>query len=208
MIFSADAPLEVGCRELRALHVSLNSPVVTLERLPVGPASAAVAFHAGANRGVTLVVRSIRTGHVAFFTAGGAEAVDYPDVVLDAALSFAESMGFLFDEDVVEALGDRGPCEAARLWIELLGEEIDTSAVAVELPIEDPILEGEGLLEILLDELATEGELSPTAMVAPALLLSKFRRVASESFDERADGAGVRGDSAAPGVRLRLTSRF
>jgi len=208
MIFSADAPLEVGCRELRALHVSLNSPVVTLERLPVGPASAVVAFHAGANPGVTLAVRSIRTGHVTFFTAGGAEAVDYPDVVLDAALSFAESMGFLFDEDVVEALGDRGPREAARLWIELLGEEIDTSATAVELPIEDPILEGEGLLEILLDELATEAELPPTAMVAPALMLSKFRRAASESFDERADGAGMRGDSAAPGVRLRLTSRF
>jgi hypothetical protein len=119
-------------------------------------------------------------------------------------------MGFLFDDDVVEALGDRGRREAALLWIELLGEEIESSATAMELCVGDgdPIFEGEGLLEILLDELVSEGELPPTSMVAPALLLSKFRRASSEPLDARTGGADVRGGSAEPGVRLRLTSRF
>jgi hypothetical protein len=30
-------------------------------------------------------------------------------------------MGFLFDEDEVEARGDAGPREAARLWYDLIG---------------------------------------------------------------------------------------
>jgi hypothetical protein len=208
MIFSADAPFETDCSELRALHVSLNSPVVTLEQLPVGPASAAVAFHTGERPGVTLAVRSIRTGHLAFFTCGGEEAADYPEVVLDAALCFAESMGFLFDEDLVQALGDRGPREAARRWIDLLGEECAAIEPSEDLPLGDPTLEDEALLEIVLDELASEGQLPPESMAPPALLLSKFRRVSGDGFAERVAGTGDRAASAEPDVRLRLTSRF
>lgn len=208
VIFSSDAPFETDCSELRALHVSLNSPVVTLEQLPVGPASAAVAFHAGERPGVTLAVRSIRTGHLAFFTSGREEAADHPEVVLDAALSFAESMGFLFDEDLVEALGDRGPREAARHWIDLLGEESAAFEAAEDFPLGDSAFEDEELLEIVLDELASEGQLAAESMAAPALLLSKFRRVAGDGFAEPVGGAGDRGDSAEPDVRLRLTSRF
>jgi hypothetical protein len=208
MIFSADAPLESGCCELRALHVSLNSPVVTLEQLPVGPASAAVAFHTGDRPGVTLAVRSIRTGQLAYFTSGGDEAAEYPDVMLDAALSFAESMGFLFDEDLVQTLGDAGPREAARRWIVLLGEEHDAAETAADFPLGEPDPEDEGLLEIVLDELASEGQLPPESMPPPALLLSKFRRVSGDGFDARIGVTGDRGDSAEPDVRLRLTSRF
>jgi hypothetical protein len=137
MIFLADAPLETSCSELEALFVSLNSPVVTLDSLPVGPASAAVALHMNPHPGVTLAVRCVRTGRVAFFTSG--ETVEDAKVLLDAALSFAESMGFLFDEDEVAARGEQGREQAAQLWRELLGQEAEYLEGEWEIPAGEPL---------------------------------------------------------------------
>ena len=54
--------------ELRALRLSLNTPVVTIEDLPVGPAAAGIALHAGPEGlRLTLAVRSVRTGQLVFF---------------------------------------------------------------------------------------------------------------------------------------------
>lgn len=90
MILSATGPLEAAPQSLHALYVSLNSPVVTLDRLPVGPATAAIAFHGGA--GTTLLVRSVRTGTVVYFHAE-------PRFGFEAALAHAEGLGFLFDDE-------------------------------------------------------------------------------------------------------------
>jgi hypothetical protein len=117
MILPARKPLEPHGRPLRALQISLNSPVVTLDSLPRGPASAAVAVHA---RGATLCVRSLRTGQAAFFITREDRAD--PRVAAEAALAFAESMGFLFEDDLVAGRGEAGPDEAARLWRELCGD--------------------------------------------------------------------------------------
>jgi len=76
-------------QDLHALYVSMNSPVVSVDRLPVGPATAAIAVQ---RAGTTLLIRSVRTGTVASFSAAARFG-------LEAALSHAESLGFLFDDE-------------------------------------------------------------------------------------------------------------
>jgi len=208
MIFLADAPLETGCSELEALYVSLNSPVVTLDSLPVGPASAAVAFHMDPRPGVTLAVRCVRTNRVAFFTSGPCEAAEDAKVLLDAALSFAESMGFLFDEDEVAARGDKGPHEAAQLWLDLLGEEAERPEETQEIPAGEAAQEHAVPHEILLDELACEARELVGSLPSPVVMLSKFRRAGGQALAHAAGAGGSNGECAEPGVRLRLTSRF
>jgi hypothetical protein len=134
-------------RELRSLRVSLNTPVVAIDDLPVGPAAAAVAVHAApGGPQLTLALRSVRTGQVVFY-APDEEWQPGAAVALDAVLSFAEGLGFLFDEDALAAGGDARA--ATRRWEEFV------RTVAAEAGGSD---------EILLDEPAT----------AP-VLLSKFR---------------------------------
>ena len=205
MIFLADAPLESGCSELEALYVSLNSPVVSLDSLPVGPASAAVALHMDPRPGVTLAVRCVRTGRTAFFTSDPREAADDPKVLLDAALSFAESMGFLFDEDEVATRGEQGAEEAAQLWRDLLGEEAERIQETRDSPAGEILEEDVGSDEILLEELACEARERADALVGPVVMLSKFRRTGGQEVER---GASAGGASAEPGARLRLTSRF
>lgn len=90
MLAPATGPLESGAEGLRALYVSLNRPVVTLDSLPVGPAAAAVLLFEGG--GASVWVRSVRTGTVACFAAA-------PPNAADQVFSRAESWGFLFDEE-------------------------------------------------------------------------------------------------------------
>jgi hypothetical protein len=89
MVVSAAGPLASAPEALRALYVSLNSPVIAVDRLPVGPAAAAIAVHGS---GTTLLIRSVRTGTIAYFHAE-------PRAGLEAALSHAEGLGFLFDDE-------------------------------------------------------------------------------------------------------------
>jgi hypothetical protein len=173
--------------ELRALRLSLNTPVVTIEDLPVGPASAGIALHVGPEGlCLTLAVRSVRTGQVVFFYPDEDwRDIHGPELALDAALSFAECMGFLFDEDAIEAGGDAR--EAARRWAELV--EMGEAEERGESPVE----------EIWLDEVAP---------AAPAPLLSKFRFLAAAPAQHRiaaplAAEATSRGD-----LWVRLLSRF
>jgi hypothetical protein len=103
---------------LRSLRPSLNTPVVVVEDLPAGPASAAIAcFGDPAGSQVVLAIRSERSGQAIFFGPDD-EVRDWqaPDLAVDAALSFAESMGFLFEEDRLAL----APAETRRLWGELL----------------------------------------------------------------------------------------
>jgi hypothetical protein len=204
MIFLADAPLESDCSELEALYVSLNSPVVALDNLPVGPASAAVALHMDPCPGVTLAVRCVRTGRLAFFTSGPGQAAEDAKVLLDAALSFAESMGFLFDEDEVAARGEQGPREAARLWLDLLGKEAEHAQEAREIPAGEALEGAAESREILLEELACEAR----ELVGPVVMLSKFRRAGGQELPHAAGARGSSGEGPEPGVRLRLMSRF
>lgn len=139
MFFSADGPSDAHCSELVTLHRSMNAPVVAIEDLPVGPARAAVALCRGVGEGgssvdVTIAVRCVRTGQVAFFTAGGElRELSSSSIAMDAALSFAESMGFLFDDDEVEIHGVDGPRVAAKTWQRFLHGDAEEPAASEDL---------------------------------------------------------------------------
>lgn len=154
MIQPARSARALHGRGLRALHVSLNSPVVAHESLPSGPASAAVALDA---HGALVCLRSVRTGQTAFF-GSGEELAAAPRLALDAALSFAEGMGFLFDDDEVALRGDEA---ALQLWQEHCGD-----AAPALLEADEPLQPG--------DEALWQGDLIQ-AVAPEARSLSKFR---------------------------------
>lgn len=103
---------------LRNLHFSMNAPVVAIDELPVGPARAAIALLAGDDVArVALAVRSLRAEQTVFFVSG--DALDprrEPSEALEAGFSFAERMGFLFDEDEVESGGEADTESARERW--------------------------------------------------------------------------------------------
>jgi hypothetical protein len=182
MIQPARSPRRLAGSGLRALHVSLNSPVVALASLPNGPASAAVALDGD---GAMVCLRSIRAGRTVFFASS--EEIASAQLALDAAVSFAESMGFLLDDDEVSL---RGPEAAARLWEEICGDALapaaaDGASVASALPPAS---------EPWLDALVR-------AVVPEVLLLSKFRFLAA------ADAASAAAPHAHADTRLRSADR-
>lgn len=117
MIEPVRSPRPLRETGLRALHVSLNSPVVALDALPRGPASAAVALDPD---GAQVCLRSVRAARVAFY-ASSAELATAPRLALDAALTFAEGLGFLFDDDEVAL---RGAEAAGSLWLDICGDAV------------------------------------------------------------------------------------
>jgi hypothetical protein len=160
---------------LRSLRPSLNTPVVVVEDLPAGPASAAIACLGDpAGTRVVLAIRSERSGQAIFF-GPDEELRDWqgPDGAVDAALSFAESMGFLFEEDRLAL----APAETQRMWGELLdgctrtslsGSALPVSALETSLTPASPVPDAE---ELWLEELA------PAARaVSHSVCLTKFRR--------------------------------
>ena len=100
MITCTAAPLESPTGDLRALYVSLNSPVVNIDSLPVGPASAIVAVHTNL-LGATLALCSGRSSTLAFYTSSPPAPGEGAGAATDAVLSFAEGLGFLFDDDEI-----------------------------------------------------------------------------------------------------------
>lgn len=127
-------PAEAG---LHALRLSLNSPIVALGSLPVGPAAAAIALYAVGDRPrVAIALRCERSGERIFYVSEEfREEIRDPELLLDAALSFAEGMGFVFDDDEVESRGASGASESVRIWREFAGLEPSGPAVhAGEVP--------------------------------------------------------------------------
>ena len=124
MFFARTVPLELAESHLRGLRISLNTPVVSTEELAVGPARAGLLVHLepDGRPNVTVGIRSLRSGEVVLYSfEGDLREHSSLDVGIDAGLSFAESMGFLFDED---ELGDGDGAAIERcmgLWTDLMG---------------------------------------------------------------------------------------
>jgi hypothetical protein len=133
-------PLELTAGRMRALRVSLNTPVVATQELPVGPARAAILIHAEPRGGlaITVGVRSLACGSIALYGFEGAISSGLVNEVMDAALSFAEGMGFLFDDELIG--NDTAAQEKALVrWHEAIGQaEGGPPADALEL---EPVLE-------------------------------------------------------------------
>jgi hypothetical protein len=181
-------PLEVVGERVRSLRVSLNAPVLTTADLPAGPARAMVVVHQDA-RGrmdATVGARSVVSGETAYWSFDG-ELQSSADVSVaaDAALTFAESLGFLFDEG---ALSGPAAEKAFRAWAE--GQPDGASPLQ---PRGEPAASRASagtteLAELELEELVPEEEpeaepakpaveSAPSAVPAPRLAhaLSKFR---------------------------------
>ena len=104
----------------------------------MGPARAAIAIHeeADGRPNLTVGVRSLKDGTVAIFSLEG-DLREHSSLAvgIDAALSFGESMGFLFDEEELEAV----PAEEARpralgLWLEQMNPASGAPEAAPEAP--------------------------------------------------------------------------
>ncbi len=148
----------------------MNTPVVVVDDLPAGPATAVIACVTGAGGSrVALAIRSQRSGQVVFF--GPDEELrerQAPDVALDAAFSFAESMGFLFEDDrLAEA-----PAEAWQLWEALL----EAGGRARPLHAADPApAPAESPAAPLEEELWLEEVAAPGPPIGRSIPLTKFR---------------------------------
>jgi hypothetical protein len=117
MFFSAASAPDPASTELRELRLSLNTPVLAVDGLPVGPARAAITLVQGPTGGPRLevAIHSLRTDQVLFYAYGAASAAARD---VDAALSFAGGMGFLFDEDEFAGSGEAG----LQLWTDWVGK--------------------------------------------------------------------------------------
>lgn len=124
MFHLCSEPLLLSEAGIHGLCISLNTPVLNIDELPVGPARAAlVLFDSGCGSlGLAVGVRSIETRQVAVFSyratpdmqPGSARAIE-------DATRFAERMGFLFDDDVIASSDDDRRVRALCLWNDLTG---------------------------------------------------------------------------------------
>lgn len=119
MFFPRKTPTQLEPERFSALRVSLNAPVVATEDLPSGPARAVIVLWWEPDQRAVLEVRmrSTKTGAaVAYGFDGPLESAGEVETALEAALTFAESMGFLFDDDILSG-EDTGARETViRAW--------------------------------------------------------------------------------------------
>ncbi len=212
--------------------MSLNQPVLAIDELPLGPARAVIAIVQGPAHGRRLVVaiRSTRTDQAIFFSSAPiSRESDDSAGLLDTAVCFAESMGFLFDDDLEPA------ADAARLWADWVAKaaspsrtspaasgKVEGRAVSRRAPKAEgrgrrqtgPRKEGERRRSASPGARAVIGRLerravSPQARRAPsevaAIPLTKFRlRPGRASIGGRLDPLGIEPDEKERGC-ARLT---
>lgn len=235
MFLPREMPLDLGPEHLLGLRVSLNTPVVSTEEVPTGPARAALAVHrdGGGAATITLAVRPIQASHAVFYglheelrdAAGVATGVD-------AALSFGESLGFLFDEDAVAGGAADAREEALELWNSIVGDDELSKVMEITdrsrraSSASASILEAELGEELLLEELALEEESfggesleevgfgdppgPPRREPAPALptpTLTKFRAVSSTADPQPPEPEPEQRPGRALLARVRLIKR-
>jgi hypothetical protein len=142
MFLPRSLPLTLDESGLHGLRVALNTPVLSIQELPPGPATAAIVLNAekGGERALTIAVRALRGGEVVFFTLGEDLSDDAALLgAIDGALSFAEAMGFLFDEELdVATQAERR--RALAHWREVVGEP-KKGSMEVAASIEELVLE-------------------------------------------------------------------
>lgn len=90
---SLAAPFEADPAQLVCVALALNHPVVAVDPLPGGPAAAAIVVQASGE--AALVLRSQRSGALAWLDASSGD----PERAFERALSRAEGLGFLFEEE-------------------------------------------------------------------------------------------------------------
>lgn len=161
MFFSIPEPGSPDPRRFVVLRTSLNAPVVSTEDIPSGPARAAIAMWFEDDQSCSLEVRvlSVPTGRMVVYAWEG-ELCDAGEVetALDAGLSFAESMGFLFDDDILSGENTIGREMVTAAWEAFeAGEAAPGSAEGFVHPVTQDEPPDADLLE--LTEVAAEDDL-------------------------------------------------
>ena len=175
MFHPCDEPLLLSQAGLQGLCLSLNTPVINIEELPVGPAQAAIVlFDPGyGTLSLGVGIRSLETRRVAVFVYRGLiDETKTPGETMNAALAFAEGMGFLFDEDLVSGGEGGGHARALAAWNDLTqetatapadrGAQVAAQVAAQRVP--EPAAETQSPLsspppaaqELVLDDLAED----------------------------------------------------
>ena len=156
-------PLLLSEAGIHGLCVSLNTPVLNIEELPVGPARASImVFESGYGTfGLGVGVRAIETSQAIVFSFEGTiDMSSTPAEALEQAATFAERMGFLFDDDVVAGAGSEGRSRALGLWADLTGfhePELDDAHELDEIappPLSPAVRLEPEPEELVLDDLA------------------------------------------------------
>ena len=203
-----------------AARFSLNAPVIATPELPAGPARAAILLYLeGGQRQVLVAIRSLSRGVAVQYQLFSKDLQEITGVALDAALSFAESMGFLFDDECVHGKSPEERHAALAMIRDLFapilaGEE---SAVAkppeVEILLQEDHLVGQEAAPVTADR----GGNDPAPGSQLGFGLTKFRSalpVASSAFSEaeqereQARSVGAAGVPGAVSPLLRLLAAF
>jgi hypothetical protein len=119
MFFPKRDPGSPDPRRFAALRSSLNAPVVATEEMPSGPARAVIVmgWDDEAQSVLEVRLRSVTTGRlVVYGFEGHLEDAGELGTALEAALSFAESMGFLFDDDILSGDDTIGREKVVEAW--------------------------------------------------------------------------------------------
>jgi len=130
---------------LQAFCAAMNTPVVNIQELDVNPARAAIALCAGEYGETWLVVavRSLASGEGVIFKYQGDPAEFGSEAAaLEAGLSFAEGMGFIFDTDLMVGSESAGRKRAWKIWSSLIAPAGSPGAVeepADSLGAEEPV---------------------------------------------------------------------
>jgi hypothetical protein len=161
-------PLIAREEQLRSLRLTLNTPELMAGEMPAGPARAAIAVHDDPDGSLrlTVVVQSLGTGTLVCWSwEGGIEPATIGSAT-DAALSFCESMGFLFDDDVLADVTPEARERAVGHWSELVG--------GFSSGIDESIEELSSIVEA--DALSEDAAAPAERFARESLPLTKFRR--------------------------------
>ena len=123
MFFTRSRPPRAAEDRLRSLWLAVNTPDLAADELPSGPARAAIAVceEATGAFALSVLVRSLGDGSLACWSWDGAIDAGGLRRAADAALSFAESMGFLFDDDALSSPDAAARRRALDFWWEVTG---------------------------------------------------------------------------------------
>jgi hypothetical protein len=200
MFSVSSEPVLLSEAGLHGLCVSLNTPVLNIDELPVGPARAGIVVFDGGYGAfeLAIAIRSVETRQVLIYSFQGRIGKKTPAQAMEVAANFAEGMGFLFDEDLVSSSSD-GRSRAMRLWLDLtevpnVSEVVELSeerprlspAIPLEQPYEELVLEQ--MLELEQATATEQADWQPEPEEAPAeeLWLEEATSVAAPAAAESA----------------------
>ncbi len=197
MFFPKRDPGSPDPRRFAALRSSLNAPVVATEEMPSGPARAVLVmgWDDEAQSVLEVRLRSVTTGRlVVYGFEGHLEDAGELETALEAALSFAESMGFLFDDDILSGDDTIGREKVVEAWEAFEAGRPPPRSGQAELAgglaeITQPDVEDAEPLE--LTDLAAEGDPELASGALALELTSDWSPATDEAVDPEAPLAPV-----------------